>query len=61
MARLRTILEDEAKDALEIAGEASTRHCPECKKRTPHAFVVQITQGSVAQGWQCLTCGHLHN
>jgi DNA-directed RNA polymerase subunit M/transcription elongation factor TFIIS len=56
MARLR-LAEDEAVNAR----ETSMRRCPKCKKRTPHAFTVQIRDGTVVKGWQCLRCGHTHN
>jgi hypothetical protein len=61
MSKPTVVMEDEVIDALEFTGEASTRHCPKCKRRTPHAYVIQIVQGSVTQGWQCLKCGCLHD
>jgi DNA-directed RNA polymerase subunit M/transcription elongation factor TFIIS len=58
MARLQLATEDEAVDA-RIA-EASRRYCPKCKGQTPHAFTMQINQGVVTRGWQCLRCGCVH-
>lgn len=49
-----------AEDETEIY-PAQQHYCPKCKRQTPHAFVVQIKEGEVAKGWECLECGDIHD